>query len=181
MVMTRLQRTQPVEPNSAPRAKRANPTKATTSQTVPTPVDTDQWAQVKALLTRVESALVVAEHRAEKAERRIETLEEFIRNELFPRINTPPPTGPPPPPSPPSSPPPSIAPGQIPGVGLDLSRVTIPEIKDGNAGTQEPSHTVAPARRQCWLVVTLLGSANTRQQKYSQVPSRHVGILCTVA
>ncbi|KAL5331200.1 hypothetical protein ACEPPN_000729 [Leptodophora sp. 'Broadleaf-Isolate-01'] len=85
-------------------------------------------AQVKALLTRVESALVAAERRAEKAEQRIETLEEFIRNELVPRITTPPPAGPPPPPSPPSSPPPSVAPGQIPGVGLDLSRVVIPEI-----------------------------------------------------
>jgi hypothetical protein len=97
-------------------------------------VDTDQWAQVKALLTRVESALLAAEHRAEKAEKRIETLEEFIRNGLFPRINTPPPRARAPPPSPPSSPPPSVAPGQIPGIGLDLSRVTIPEIREGNAG-----------------------------------------------
>ncbi|KAH9203126.1 hypothetical protein DL95DRAFT_399661 [Leptodontidium sp. 2 PMI_412] len=129
-----LKRTQPFEPNSPPRAKRANSTKATTSQTAPTPVDTDQWAQVKTLLTRVESVLLAAEHRAERAEKRIESLEEFIRNELFPRINTPPPTGPTPPPSPPSSPPLSIAPGQIPRVGLDLSRVTIPEIKGGNAG-----------------------------------------------
>jgi hypothetical protein len=36
---------------------------------------------------------------------------------------------------PPSSPPPVIAPGQIPGIGLDLSQVAISEIKDGNAGT----------------------------------------------
>lgn len=92
-------------------------------------MDTDQWAQVKALLTRIESALLSAERRAEKAEQRIETLEKFIRNELFPRINTPPP----PPPSPPSSPPPSIVLAQIPGIGLDLSRVAIPEIKEGNA------------------------------------------------
>jgi len=97
----------------------------------------DQWAQVKALLTRVETALAAAEHRAEKAEKCIKTLEEFIQNELFPQINTPPPptTSPPPPPSPPSSPPPSVAPAQIPGIGLDLSRVAIPEIKEGNAGT----------------------------------------------
>ena len=95
---------------------------------VPGPLDTDQWSQVKALLTRVETALAAAEHRAEKAEKRIETLEEFIRNELFSRINTSPPTGHLPPPSPPSSLPPSIALGQIPGIGLDLSRVTIPEI-----------------------------------------------------
>lgn len=110
-----LKRTQPFEPNSPPRAKRANSTKATTSQTVQTPVDTDQWAQVKALLTRVESALLAAERRAEKAEKRIETLEEFVRNELFPRINTPPPRAGSPPLSPPSSLPPSVAPGQIPG------------------------------------------------------------------
>ncbi|KAF8846406.1 hypothetical protein BDZ45DRAFT_682538 [Acephala macrosclerotiorum] len=129
-----LKRTQPFEPNSPPHAKRANSTRATTSQAIPAPVDTDQWAQVKALLTRVESALLSAERRAERAEQRIETLEEFIRNELFPRVNTPPRTGPPPPPSPPSSPPPSVAPAQIPGVGLDLSRVAIPEIKEGNAG-----------------------------------------------
>jgi hypothetical protein len=129
-----LKHTQPFEPSSTTRAKRANSTKATTSQTVPTPVGADQWTQVIALLTRVESALLSAERRAEKAEQRIETLEEFIRNELFPRISTPLRTGPPPPPSPPSSPPPSIAPVQIPGIGLDLSRVTIPEIKDGNAG-----------------------------------------------
>jgi hypothetical protein len=77
---------------------------------------------------------LAAERRAEKAEQRIETLEEFIRNELFPRITTSFPTCPPPPSSPPSSPPPSIAPGQIPGIGLDLSRVEIPEIKEGNAG-----------------------------------------------
>ncbi|MCJ1353051.1 MAG: hypothetical protein MMC33_003035 [Icmadophila ericetorum] len=86
-----LKRTQPFEPNSPPRAKRANSTKATTQLTAPTSVDTDQWAQVKAVLTRIESALLAAEHRAEKAEKRMETLEEFIRNELFPRINTPPP------------------------------------------------------------------------------------------
>jgi hypothetical protein len=85
-----LKRTQPFEPNSPPHAKRANSTRATTSQAVPTPVDTDQWAQVKALLTRVESALLSAERRAEKADQRVETLEEFIRNELFPRINNPP-------------------------------------------------------------------------------------------
>jgi hypothetical protein len=88
--------------------------------------------------SQVESALLSAERRAEKPEQRIETLEEFIRNELFPRANTPPrtdPLHPPPPPSPPSSPPSSVAPGQIPGVGLDLSRVAILEIKEGNAGT----------------------------------------------
>jgi hypothetical protein len=36
---------------------------------------------------------------------------------------------------PPLSPPPSIAPGQIPGIGLDLSQVIIPEIKEGSTGT----------------------------------------------
>jgi hypothetical protein len=96
-------------------------------------LNTDQWAQVKAPLTHVETALATAEHR-QRAEKRIKALEEFIRKELFPQFSTSPSSNPPPPPSPPSSPPPSIAPGQIPGVGLDLSRVTIPEIKGGNAG-----------------------------------------------
>ena len=90
---------------------------------------------MKALLARVETALVAAEPRAEKAEKRIETLEEFIRNELFPRINTSSPTNPPSPPSPPPSPPLPVDPAHLPGTGLDLSRVTIPEIKEGNAGT----------------------------------------------
>jgi hypothetical protein len=53
---TTLKRTQPFEPNSPPRASASTSTKATTSQTVLTPLDTDQWVQ----------------HRAEKAERRIE-------------------------------------------------------------------------------------------------------------
>ncbi|KAH9203832.1 hypothetical protein DL95DRAFT_472038 [Leptodontidium sp. 2 PMI_412] len=62
-------------------------------------------------------------------------LRERLRNELFPRIGTTPTANAPSPPWPPSSPQPSIAPGQIPGIGLDLSRVAIPEIKEGNAGT----------------------------------------------
>jgi hypothetical protein len=83
----------------------------------------------------VEAALASAEQRADKAEKRIEALEEFIRNELFPRIGATSLANPPAPPSPPATPPPSIAPGQIPGVGLDLSRVVIPEIEERNAGT----------------------------------------------
>lgn len=130
-----LKRTQPFEPNSPPHAKRANSTKTTTPQVAPALDDADQWTQVKALLARVETALVAAEHRAEKAEKRIETLEEFIRNELFPRINTSSPTNRSSPPSPPPSPPLPVAPAHLPGIGLDLSRVTIPEIKEGNAGT----------------------------------------------
>ena len=78
-----LKRTQPFEPNSPPRAKKANSIKAnsikaTTCQPTPAPLGTDQWAQVKALLTRVETALAAAEHWAEKAEKCIKTLEEFI-------------------------------------------------------------------------------------------------------
>jgi hypothetical protein len=137
-----LKRTQPFDPSSPPQAKRANSNTATTvrpTRAQPTPLGaTDQWSQVKDLLTRVETALIAAELRAQSAEKRIETLEEFIRNELFPRINTPPPhpspppfPPPPSPPSPPLSPPPS----RIPGIGLDLSRCTIPEIAGGNAGT----------------------------------------------
>lgn len=68
------------------------------------------------------------------AEQRIKTLEEFIRNELFPRITTPPLAGPPPLLSPSSFSALLIALGQILGVGLDLSRVVIPEIKERNAG-----------------------------------------------
>ena len=83
----------------------------------------------------METALASAEQRAERVVKHIEALEEFIQNEIFPRISTTPTTNTPSPPSPPSSLPPSIAPGQIPGVGLDLSRVVIPEIKEGNTGT----------------------------------------------
>ena len=82
----------------------------------------------------METALEAAERRAEKAEKRIETLEDFIRNELFPRINTPQPAVSHTPPSPPSSPPPAVIPARIPGIGLDLSRTSISEIKEGNAG-----------------------------------------------
>ena len=117
-----LKRTQPFEPNSPPRAKRTNSTKAT----IPGPASavsiSDEWVQVRDLLARVETALASAEQRAEKAEKRIEALE-FIRNELFHRIGTTSTVNSPSPPSSPSSPPPSIAPRQIPGVGLDLSRV----------------------------------------------------------
>ncbi|KAG4442881.1 hypothetical protein IFR05_001677 [Cadophora sp. M221] len=66
---------------------------------------------------------------------KIEALEELIRNELLPRIGTTPTANALSSPLPSSSPPPSIAPGQIPDIGLDLSRVAIPEIKEGNAGT----------------------------------------------
>jgi len=55
-----LKRTQPFEPNSPPHAKRANSTKATTSQVGPALEGTDQWAQVKAFLTHVETALVAS-------------------------------------------------------------------------------------------------------------------------
>lgn len=130
-----LKRTQPFEPNSPPRAKRTNSTKATIPRPASAISSSDEWMQVRDLLTRVETALASAEQRAEKAEKRIEALEEFIRNELFPRIGTTPTANAPSLPSPPSSPPPSVAPGQIPGIGLDLSRVAIPEIKEGNAGT----------------------------------------------
>ena len=130
-----LKRTQPFEPDSPPHAKRANSTKAAASKSTPIPSDTDQWIQVKDLLTRVETALEAAERRAEKAEKRIEALEDLIRNELFPRINTPQSTVAQAPPSPPSSPPPTAIPARIPGMGLDLSRTSISEIKEGNAGT----------------------------------------------
>src|SRR5271163_4879752 len=128
-----LKRTQPFEPNSPPTAKRANSTKSKATTSTPAPKsNTDNWARVEALLVRVEAALATAEHRAEQAEKRVEKLEEFIRNDLFPRIGSPPPPSTPasPPPSPPPAPP-----SRIPGVGIDLSRVNIPEIKQGNAGT----------------------------------------------
>jgi len=70
----------------------------------------------------------------EKAEKRIKTLEEFIRDEFFSQINTPPAKAGSPPISPPSSPLPLVALGQIPGIGLDLCRVMILEIREGNTG-----------------------------------------------
>lgn len=113
-----LKRTQPFEPTSLPHAKRTNSTRATIPKPASATPASEEWAQVKDLLARVETALASAEQRADKAEKRIEALEEFIRNELFPRIGAAPPANPPSPPSPPATPPPSIAPGQIPGVGL---------------------------------------------------------------
>ena len=75
----------------------------------------------------------------ERAEKRLEALEEFIRNKLFPRLGN---TVPAPtelasaihqhlPPSPPSSP----APGPLPGIGLDISRTQDDRVREGNAGT----------------------------------------------
>ncbi|KAF2178721.1 hypothetical protein K469DRAFT_802536 [Zopfia rhizophila CBS 207.26] len=61
-----LKPTRPFEPNPPRRAKRANPTKAATSQPVPVPLGAGQWAQVEVLLTRVETALVAVEQRVEK-------------------------------------------------------------------------------------------------------------------
>ena len=77
----------------------------------------------------------------ERVEKSVESLEEFIQNELFPCVVNPIPapvehtndslTHQHLPPSPPSSP----APGPLPGIGLDLSQVQDSEIKEGNAGT----------------------------------------------
>lgn len=94
---------------------------------------------MEAIRARVETTLVAGEHRAEKAEKHIETLEELIRNEFFSQNNTTPSTSPSPPPSPPQSPPPSIAPVYIPGDWSrpDLTRVTIPEIKKGEKAVAE--------------------------------------------
>ena len=83
--------------------------------------------------------VLLIEERAERAEKRVEALEEFIRNELFSRVGNPVPAPPGPasathqhlPPSLPSSP----APGPLLGVGLDLSRTQDDEIREGNAGT----------------------------------------------
>jgi hypothetical protein len=75
------------------------------------------------------------EERAERAEKRVESLEKFIRNELFPRVAGP--VSAPAPasrPASPPSPPPSLVRGPLPGIGLDLSRVQDREIKEGNAG-----------------------------------------------
>jgi hypothetical protein len=120
-----LKRTQPYNPESPPRKKSVS-TKpgATTSLNS----NTDQLLRIEALLKRVEE-------RAEWAEKRVESLEKFIRNELFPRI-----AGPVSAPAPasrsasPPSPPPSLVRGPLPGIGLDLSRVQDREIKEGNAG-----------------------------------------------
>ena len=49
-------------------------------------------------------------------------------------------------------------------------------------GLPSPASTpAAPASRRCWLVLTLLSSANTRRQRYLQVPSRHHGEVRVVA
>ena len=114
-------------------AKEVGPAKAKTTKTA---VETNED-----LLLRIEALLKRVEEWAERAEKRVESLEEFIRNELFPRVANPTPapvehTNASPthqhlPPSPPSSP----APGPLPGIGLDLSRVQDGEIKEGNAGT----------------------------------------------
>jgi len=86
----------------------------------------DQLLRIEALLKRVEEW-------AEQAEKRVESLEEFIRNELFPHIAiptpAPEPTVPPPPPSPTS-----LGRRALLDIGLDLSRVQDKEIREENAG-----------------------------------------------
>ena len=139
-----LKPTQPFDPEPAPRKKpiatKTKTTKAAADANDANDANEDPWARIEALLRR-------AEDRAERAEKRVESLEEFIRNELFPRVAS---LALPPTPAPvlsepastkeapghlPPSPPPSPAPGPIPGIGLDLSRVQDSAIKDGNAGT----------------------------------------------
>src|SRR5205814_5103745 len=136
-----LKPTQPFDPDPVPRKKSvATKTKTTKAAADANDANEDPWARVEALLRR-------AEERADRAEKRVESLEEFIRNELFPRVAS---LALPPTPAPvlsepastteapgrlPPSPPPSPAPGPVPGIGLDLSRVQDSAIKDGNAGT----------------------------------------------
>jgi hypothetical protein len=124
-----LKRMQPFDPESPPR-KKSVPTKAKAAKTA-LEIDDDPLLRIEALLRRVEE-------RAERAEKCVESLEEFIRNELFPHVagSIPSPLEPAGvahqhlPLSPLSSP----APGPLPGIGLDLSRVQDSEIKEGNAG-----------------------------------------------
>src|SRR5437868_2675797 len=105
--------------------KKSMPTKARTTRTA-TQTNKDPLLRIEALLKRVEE-------QAERAKKRVELLEEFIRNEVFPRVGNPIPalvelvsvTHPHLPPSPPSSP----AQGPLPGIGLDLSQVQDEEIK----------------------------------------------------
>jgi hypothetical protein len=63
----------------------------------------------------------------------VESLEEFIRNELLPRVASPTPAPEPTAVSPPPLPT-SLGRRALPGIGLDLSRVQDKEIKEGNAG-----------------------------------------------
>lgn len=109
-----LKRTQPYDPESPPR-KKSVPTKPRVTGLGNSNTTTDQLLRIEALFKRVES------------------LEEFIRNELFPRVAGPAPVPAARPASPPS-PPPSPVRGPLPGIGLDLSHVQDREIKEGNAG-----------------------------------------------
>lgn len=70
-----LKRTQPYDPESPPR-KKSVPAKAKATKTA-VETNEDPLLRIEALLRRVEEW-------AERAEKRVESLEEFIRNELFP-------------------------------------------------------------------------------------------------
>jgi hypothetical protein len=91
------------------------PASATSSGAGPSNSNADQLLRIEALLKRVEEW-------AERAEKRVESLEEFICNELFPRVASPTPAPAPTAVSPPS---PSASLGRraLLGIGLDLSHV----------------------------------------------------------
>jgi hypothetical protein len=75
-----LKRTQPYDPESPPR-KKSVPAKAKVTKTA---LETNEDP-----LLRIETLLKRVEERAERAGKRVESLEEFIRNELFPRVANP--------------------------------------------------------------------------------------------
>jgi hypothetical protein len=127
-----LKHMQPYDPESPPRKKSVSTKARTTaaassSGTGPSNSNTDQLLRIEALLKRVEEW-------AERAEKRVESLEEFIRNELFPCVAGPAPAPILEPTVAPLPSPVSVGQRALLGIGLDLSRVQDKEIKEGNAG-----------------------------------------------
>jgi hypothetical protein len=144
-----LKRPQPFEPTSPPHAKKTSVTPKPKGKnppvSVPSNASTSTYVSpqsLEALFARIESALVASEQRAAKAEKRLEDLEEFIRNQLFPRLNDASVPSCPPgvpsvklsKPSPPQAVQPPPPPYRVPGINLDLSRVSNPELRNGDAG-----------------------------------------------
>jgi hypothetical protein len=142
-----LKRTRPYDPESPPRKKSVS-TKASNS-------NMDQLLRIEALLKRVEEW-------AERAEKRMESLDEFIRNELFLRVASPTPapepTVPPPPPSPTS-----LGRRALLDIGLHLSHVQNKEIKEENAGVvRRGANEALKERRITCLGVNDKGSGRYR-------------------
>ena len=92
----------------------------------------------------------------------MESLEGFIRNELFPQVAGPVPAPVSRPASSPPSPPPFPIHGPLPGIGLDLSRVQDRETKEGNAGVMHRRANEALEEKG----ITCLGVNSKRNGQY---------------